>query len=72
MNAKLENRINAVLAIASVVGMGWLACVIVSSMQYRKEMACADHWDHPYNAEECAKALKEAPAPRSKDARALL
>jgi hypothetical protein len=73
MSPKTEQRLNAALAIASLVGVIWVGYVVTSGVQYRREMACRDHWDHRYSPEECAKVLKEAlPAPKTKDARVLL
>lgn len=68
-----ENHINGAFAIASVVGMVWLASVVVDSAQYRKEMACRDNWKDGRTPEQCAEILNKMPAPQpGKDARVLL
>ncbi len=73
MSQKIEQRINALLAIASLVGVVWVGHVVVSGMRSQKEMACRVQGQRTYTAEECAKVLREAaPTPVNVDPRGLL
>lgn len=60
-----------VVAVLLVIGLCYLCWVIVDTVQYRREMACRDHWPDKPTPEECAKLLRES-LPKSKDARVQL
>jgi hypothetical protein len=69
MKEATRERVEAGLIIAVVVACLWLAHVIVTSLQYRREMACRDNWDHGDRSAECAEILRNAkPEPTPKGA----
>jgi hypothetical protein len=69
MKQKTQDRIETALMIAAVVACIWFAHVIVTGLQYRREMACRDNWDHGDRSAECAEILRNAkPEPTPKGA----